>query len=167
MRTTTNRREFLKNCSALGFGCAACMCLPEMAAEEETDQKKQAPDPKKFEYCGYKCPDDCEMRKATSGTDEEKKVVFEKWGWAKKFGVEFDPKLVFCYTCKNEDKPKNLPIQKCEVRACAIDRKLDSCIQCKQLEPCEKPLWTRYPEFKKQVLTMQKEYVEATGAKLI
>ena len=168
METISSRRTFLKRCSHLGVGCLLLCSHPLPAFQEQTEKKDDPPpDPKKLEYCGYNCPDDCEMRKASTGSVEEKKAAFDKWKWEEKFGVEFDPDIVFCHTCKEENKPINITIQKCTVRACAVERKLESCIECQKLGECQKDLWTNFPQFKEHVINLQKKYIEATGKKLI
>jgi hypothetical protein len=79
-----------------------------------------------------------------------------------RFGVtEFDPDKIFCFGCKITDKPVGIRLQKCDVRNCAIDKKLDSCIECKELSACEKDLWKKFPDFKKAVIKMQSDYLKA------
>ena len=51
----------------------------------------------------------------------------------------------------------------CTVRQCAIDKKFDSCIECKELKDCGKDLWIRFPDFKNAVIKMQATYLENRG----
>jgi hypothetical protein len=39
-----------------------------------------------------------------------------------------------------------------------MEKEIECCIECYELVTCEKYLWTRYPDFTKQVIEMQKEY---------
>lgn len=44
---------------------------------------------------------------------------------------------------------------------------LDCCIECLELEECDKELWERFPDFKKHVIALQKKYLEEKHANLI
>lgn len=96
-----------------------------------------------------------------------KKKVFAEWKFKERFGVEFDPEIVFCHGCKVEDRPLSIILKECTVRKCAIDREVVSCVQCKELKDCEKDLWTRFPKFKEYVEGLQKKYVESGKNKLL
>jgi hypothetical protein len=169
MNSLLDRRHFIKNCSLC---CSFFLCYPKTFAFQENQQpvehEKKAADPEKLTYCGFKCDDNCELLKATKDNNIElKKKVYENWEWKKTYGIEFDADKVFCYGCKIEDKPYNLIIQKCTVRKCTIDRKLSSCIQCKKLKGCDKELWSRFPDFKKQIEKLQEDYVALTKKELL
>ena len=77
---------------------------------------------------------------------------------ARRFGVEFDPETAICYGCKADGKPEGIVVARCDVRACAQTKKHECCIECDELVGCEKSLWKRFPEFKKQVIAMQQRY---------
>ena len=146
MKPSIDRRDFLKSCSQFSGGCALfLLCQKGIAQEaaEETEQKdKKIPNPKELTYCGFKCNMECNLYKATKENDTElKKKVYKEWKWKEQHDIEFDPDKVFCYGCKEEEKPKNLILQKCTVRPCAMGKKLDSCIQCSGLKDCDKELW--------------------------
>jgi len=165
-----HRRDFLKSCSTMGLGCAFLLSGTKLRAQESTVQaeEKKIVDPQKLTYCGYHCGMHCELYKATQENNLElKKKVFQDWNFKGKYGVEFDPNLVFCYGCKAGDKPKNLILEKCAVRECAIEKKIDTCVQCKMLKECKKELWSEFPEHKKNVLKLQESYVQQKGNKLI
>ena len=53
-----------------------------------------------------------------------------------------------CDGCKALDKPEGVVVSKCDVRACAREKKLDCCIECDELTTCDKDLWKRFPTFK-------------------
>ena len=174
MATEFNRREFIKNCSRAGLGCAFLLCPALSLADTDTakgptpEEIKAALNPANLTYCGYQCGDHCELYRATQTNDPElKKKVFDEWGWKDRYQIEFDPEIVFCHGCKNEEKPKNVVMKACTVRACAIERKLAACTQCGKLAGCEKDLWTRFPQHKEYVLKLQAKYVELNGVELI
>jgi len=72
--------------------------------------------------------------------------------------MEFDADQAICYSCKALDKPEGVVVSRCDVRACAREKKLDCCIECDELTGCDKDLWTRFPKFKEQMIAMQKKY---------
>lgn len=154
MSDSKSRREFLKDCAQFGFGCVCLLGVKGLAAEDE-----RKPDLEKLNYCGYTCPEDCKMYRAgKTGDLALKKEAFKAWKIKERYGIEFDPKLVFCNRCKTPDKPLGIAVQKCTVRACAIEKKMISCVACKDLKGCDKDLWKRFPDFHKAVIKMQGEY---------
>ncbi len=174
MASDVNRREFLKHCSHAGVGCTLLLCPALSLADEDTAQTpspeeiKAALNPENLTYCGYRCGEHCDLYRATQTNDSVlKRKAFDEQNWEKLYGTEFDPEKVFCYGCKNEEQPASVAMKFCTVRDCSIDRKLASCIQCQQLDKCEKDLWTRFPEHKEYVLKMQAMYVEVYEAELI
>jgi hypothetical protein len=78
------------------------------------------------------------------------------------YGLEFDEEQAICYGCKELDKPEGVVLKKCDVRPCAREKKLDSCIECDDLATCDKELWTRFPDFRQKVLEMQEKYRQQT-----
>jgi hypothetical protein len=81
------------------------------------------PDPKKLNYCGYTCPADSKMKKATLENDVAlKKEAYKDWRIEEKYGIAFDPDKVFYYGCKTPDKPVGLVVEKCSVRNCAREK---------------------------------------------
>lgn len=157
MTNQINRRKFAATTAFAG--CALLLSGFKGFAHLQN----QIPDPKKLNYCGYTCPKDCVFLEASVKNDVElKKKAYETWEMKERFGVaEFDAEKIFCFGCKTTDKPVGIRLQKCDVRNCAIDKKLDSCIECKELSACEKDLWKKFPDFKKAVIKMQNEYQKA------
>ncbi len=159
-----NRRDFLKKSTMAGFtGCALLMAarLNPAFASSPFLNEDDVPDPKLLNYCGYKCPDDCEFLKATVNDDAElKKKVYEQWKIEERHGVEFDPEKIFCWGCKT-DKPLGIVVEKCTVRKCCMEKGMDSCIECSELKSCKEDLWERFPEFYKSVIQMQEKYFSA------
>ena len=71
-----------------------------------------------------------------------------------------NPDTAVCWRCKNHDKKQGVVVSNCTVRACAVERGYDSCIERDELTRCDKDLWTRFPEFYKAVKEMQIKYKE-------
>jgi len=155
MKKELKRRDFITRCFGAGVACCA-LSHGTMLTAQDQDTK---PDPKNLEYCGYKCPDDCPLRKGTLENNMElKKKAYEDFQFKEKYGIEFDADKVFCYGCKINDKPLSLPVKSCTVRKCVIEKGYDCCIQCDGLAKCDKELWTRFPQFKDMVIKMQQKY---------
>ncbi len=157
MKTQSNRRNFIK-----GTAIASCTLLLSGKLSAFTFPEDEIPNPKELNYCGYKCPKDCQFLEASVKNDTElKKKAYETWKIKEHYNIDFDPKTSFCFGCKNEDKPAGVVMSNCTVRACAIEKKHDACIQCKELKTCNKDLWTRFPDFHKSVEKMQDSYLSA------
>jgi hypothetical protein len=162
MKTELKRREFiLKSCQA-GIACCALLvgakanAFGHIAAMPGND----IPDPKKLNYCGYSCPADCKMKKATLENNTElKKEAYHDWRIEEKYGMAFDPEKIFCHGCKTTAKPLGLVVEKCSVRSCAIEKGYECCIQCDQLSECNKEIWKTFPDFHKMVIEMQKKFL--------
>jgi hypothetical protein len=156
--TKIDRRKFITGIAI----CGACLCsrFPVFATEEASAGAEEALDPKQLCFCGYKCPDDCKFLQATLKNDLElKKEAWKLWKIEERFGVEFDPDQAVCHGCKAMDKPAGIVLERCTVRPCAMEKKLESCIECEELQGCDKDLWTRFPKFKEQVIEMRKKYL--------
>jgi Protein of unknown function (DUF3795) len=155
MKKELRRRDFITRCFGAGVAyCALSHGVLLLAQDQDTK-----PDPKNLEYCGYKCPDDCPLKKGTLENNTElKKKAYADFQFKEKYGIEFDADKVFCYGCKVKDKPLSLPVKACTVRACVIEKGYDCCIQCDGLAKCDKELWTRFPKFRETVIDMQKKY---------
>lgn len=163
MKNQFSRRKFVATGTIAG--CALLLSGKLQAIKGFTHLQNEIPDPKKINYCGYMCPKDCVFLEASVKNDVElKKKAYETWEMKERFGVkEFDADKIFCFGCKNMEKPVGIRLQKCDVRNCAIDKKLDSCIECKDLKECEKDLWKKFPDFKNAVIKMQITYFENRG----
>ncbi len=161
MKTNLKRRAFVNTCFKAGVACCALSYGPALLAQDTAKKQDGKPDPKKLEYCGYKCPDGCPLKKGTLENDPElKKKAWTDFKYKEKYNMDFDPEKVFCYGCRT-DKPLGMPVRSCTVRACVIAKGYDCCIQCDTLGECDKELWKNYPDFKKAVIEMQKKYREA------
>lgn len=161
MNHKMKRRNFLNKSTHVGIGFCSIMLGPNICsyAISRTNDK---PDPTKLNYCGYQCPDDCQFLKGSLENNiEVKKEAYKLWEIKERFDIDFDPEQIFCFGCKTKDKPEGVVLVNCTVRACAIEKKLDCCIECDELVSCDKNLWDRFPDFKKQVIGMQKEFRDA------
>jgi hypothetical protein len=167
MQAPLPRRAFLKLCGQLGVACC-CGCGFALAANETKPDAPKLSGLKSRAYCGLVCNDRCPLFKATVANDPAaKEKVYQEWGWKQKYGVEFDPAVVFCHGCKPGDQPLNLSESKCTVRKCSRERNLDSCLQCRKLAGCDKDLWTNWPKFKEQMDKLQQQYVAAGAVELV
>ncbi len=157
MRNNLKRRDFVTGCLKAG---AACMVLGSGGNLLEMNiNQDEKPDPKTLEYCGYKCPADCPLKKATLANDSGlKKKAFEEFRFREKYKIDFDADKIFCYGCKVKDKPLGPAVSRCTVRQCARSKNLDCCIECDTLAKCEKELWKEFPKLREHVLDLQKRY---------
>lgn len=157
----TSRRQFISKSSKIALtGCAIAACPKFLSAGWLLDE--EIPDPKKLNYCGYECPADCKMLKGTlENNNELKEEAFKEWKLEERLGITFDPDKVICYGCKADDKPVGIVLENCTVRKCSIERGYECCIECNELQACEKDLWQRFPDFHKYVIEMQNKYQAA------
>lgn len=159
MKTELKRRDFVTTCFKAGVTCCALAYGVKLTGQGVVDNQDEKPDPKKLEYCGYKCPADCPLKKGTlENNDELKKKAYEDFKIKEKYGIEFDPDKVFCYGCKMKDKPLGTPVASCTVRKCVIEKGYECCLECDGLTACDKELWTNYPQFKAAMIEMQKKF---------
>lgn len=165
MEDKIKRREFLARTCRTGMaGCALLICGNAVAMNSFLGQDDEIPDPKKLNYCGYTCPEKCDFLMATLEDDEaKKKECFEGWAIKERYGIDYDPKIAFCYGCKTKDKPEGVVVSACTVRKCVQEKGLDCCIECSELTSCDKELWTRFKDFYEGVRKMQVKYLEAKG----
>ncbi len=161
MKTELKRREFLTSCYRAGIACCALMVSPKLFGAQSFNYLiDDEIDPKKLEYCGYKCPADCPLKKGTVENNIElKKKAYETFKIKEKYGIEFDAENIFCWGCKTTDKPLGITVKGCTVRNCAISKKLDCCIECSELVGCKKDLWDNFPKFKDMMIEKQKKYL--------
>ena len=172
METKQSRRHFLKTCAQSGAACCALLAWNRhMRAEDNPEEKKDAAtkplDFKKLSCCGVPCAQVCELYKATMENDVKmKKLLYEKWEWKEKFGVDYDPEKVFCHTCKPGDKPMKPGMAVCTVRNCAMANGMESCVQCQALASCDKELWKSWPQAYDFAKKLQARYLAEPGAVL-
>ncbi len=161
-RNDLDRRDFLVAGSRAGIAlCGACLCpvFPTFA-DATKGQPTAALDPKELNFCGYTCPGDCKFKLGTLEDDEQlKRQAFEAWKIEERYDIAFNPETAICHGCKAPGKPEGVVVGNCTVRACASEKKLECCIECPDLGGCDKDLWRRFPDFKKQVDEMRVRYL--------
>lgn len=157
MNNNLIRRQFLRNSSVAG-----CALLLSGKLNAFSFPEDEIPDPKKLNYCGYKCPKNCQFLEASVKNDAElKKKAYNTWKIKERYNVDFNAETTFCFGCKAKDKPVGVVMANCTVRSCAIEKKYDSCIECNKLKSCDKDLWKHFPDFHKAVIKIQVTYFEA------
>ena len=148
-----DRRTFISTGATV---CGLCVCSQFPFAAFAGDEPI---DPKKLNFCGYTCPKDCKFLQGTLQNDVElKRQAWKDWKIEERFALEFDEEQAICYGCKSLDKPEGVVLARCDVRACVREKELECCIECDELEACDKDLWRRFPKFKQQVVEMQERY---------
>jgi len=90
---------------------------------------------------------------------EKKREAYNTWRLKERYGLEFNPENILCKGCKTDASELGDAVSHCPVRKCAIDKGLDCCIECDELEKCDKALWSEFPGFHKQVQGMRKAYL--------
>jgi len=157
MKQEIKRREFLSGCLKAGAACAVLSAGGNLLAMTTSPDEK--PDPKKLEYCGYKCPDDCPLKKGTLENNIElKKKAYAEFGMKEKYKIDFDADKIFCYGCKSPGKPLGPAVKECTVRKCVISKGFDCCIECNTLALCDKQLWKDFPKLRDHVLGLQAKF---------
>jgi len=170
MESQKSRRHFLGQAAKLGVACCVLSGwnLNLSAVERlqiETSQETKPLDLAPYSFCGIPCAQACPLHKATVNDDLKlKALIYEKWEWKKKFGIEYDPAKVFCYSCKPGEKPLKVGMAECEVRKCGTANGVESCIQCNNLAACDKKYWKTWPEQHTMVKKLQARYRTQPGA---
>ena len=155
------RREFLIKGSCAGIACCALLMSAKASPFGKllTMAEDEPIDPKRLNYCGYTCPSDCKFLIASVKNDPElKKEAYTIWKIKEKYNIDFDPETIFCYGCKNTEKPEGVVLKNCTVRKCALSKGLNCCIECSELSGCTKELWSQFPDFRQYVIELQKKY---------
>lgn len=175
METKQSRRLFLGRCAKFcGAGCAL-LALNRIAPAQESvpgkpGQEQTPVDLAKLCYCGIPelyCTRQCELFKATQANDAQmKKAVYDAWQMKTKWGIEFEADKVFCHLCKPGDKPMNVSVKTCLVRNCALSNGVETCVQCRELESCDKEYWKTWPAAFANAKKLQARYKAQPGAVL-
>jgi hypothetical protein len=159
MKNKLKRRDFVTKCIRAGATCCALVYGCPVLAGEPGGKQDQKPDPASLTYCGFKCTPECILYKASVNNDSAlKKKAYEEFNIKERYGVDFDADKIFCFGCKEKDKPSGVVITGCTVRKCSIEKGYECCIQCDGLTDCDKDLWKSFPQFKQKVIGMQKAY---------
>jgi hypothetical protein len=78
--------------------------------------------------CGLQCAS-CPAYVATQ-TGDPAQVEGVAQSWARTWGVPVQPEHVWCDGCQGSSKRKWIGTWKCQVRACALERKVPTCAHC-------------------------------------
>ena len=87
-------------------------------------------------FCGLDC-ETCKARIATIRHDEALREQVAK-DWSELNGVEITPEMIHCTGCRI-DGPKTPYCESiCPIRQCAMEKKIETCGNCGEMETCEK-----------------------------
>jgi hypothetical protein len=173
MEQNQSRRIFLEKCAKIGGFCSALYIWNNnLLAQDSTKNRKdvviEVIDLKKYSYCGIACESQCELFKATKENNIElKKQVYEKWKMKENRGIDFDPDIVSCHSCKPGERLYKFGIKECKVRICAIENSVESCIQCRKLASCDEEFWKKWKKLYSHIMDLQKQYVAQPGSILV
>ncbi|MBO7393559.1 MAG: DUF3795 domain-containing protein [Abditibacteriota bacterium] len=97
-------------------------------------------------YCGLDC-EKCDAYIASKNNDNELRAKTAE-EWSKLNGVPIAPKHINCQGCKTRGIKTLFCDKMCEIRKCAMKKKLDSCGECESFESCEalKPVLDNNPD---------------------
>ncbi len=87
-------------------------------------------------YCGLDC-EACEARIATVNDDNELRDKVSKL-WSKLNNVEISPEMINCTGCRIEGVKTPFCDSICPIRQCALEKKIETCADCSEMEKCEK-----------------------------
>ena len=87
-------------------------------------------------YCGLNC-EACEARLATVNNDYalRQRVARE---WSELNGVEITAEMVNCSGCRIPGVKTPYCDSLCPIRKCAIDKQMETCGSCQEMNSCEK-----------------------------
>ena len=87
-------------------------------------------------FCGLDC-EACEARIATANNDDalRRKVSAH---WSELNGVEITPEMINCDGCRIDGVKTVYCDSLCPIRQCALERAVETCGACAELETCEK-----------------------------
>ena len=87
-------------------------------------------------YCGLNC-EMCEARIATINNDD---MLREKVArhWSELNGVTITPDMINCVGCRISGAKTPYCESLCSIRQCALNRNMETCGSCSEMETCEK-----------------------------
>jgi hypothetical protein len=128
-----NRRDFLKtiSCASLCLFAGGLGCTKQKKTSNKTDSDMK----EMIACCGIPCHE-CGAFIATKNNDDKKrKEVAEQW--SKQFNADIKPEAIYCDGCLSKDGYLFSHCNVCEIRKCAMEKKLANCAHCNEY-PCEK-----------------------------
>ena len=87
-------------------------------------------------YCGLNC-ETCEARMATMNNDDTQRQKVAKL-WSELNGVEITPEMINCVGCRIDGVKTPYCESLCSIRQCALERNLETCGSCGEMDCCEK-----------------------------
>ena len=87
-------------------------------------------------YCGINC-ESCEARIATINDDDELRTKVSKL-WSELNDIEITPEMINCTGCRVEGVKTIFCDSLCPIRQCALEKKVETCGNCPEMEKCEK-----------------------------
>ena len=105
-------------------------------------------------YCGINCSA-CPVLLATAKDDDQQRAKVAS-GWSKMFGWSLKPEDINCDGCLQNEGRLFGHCLNCEVRACAGQKKMDTCARCDDYG-CEKlqPIFALVPDIKDKLDKMR------------
>ena len=87
-------------------------------------------------FCGLDC-EICEARLATVHDDDSLRRKVAKL-WSELNSVEITPDMINCSGCRIDGVKTPYCDSLCPIRQCALNRKVETCGSCEEMETCEK-----------------------------
>ena len=87
-------------------------------------------------YCGIDCKT-CEAYIATINDDNELRIKVSKL-WSELNDIEITPEMINCTGCRIDGIKTIFCDSICPIRQCALNKKVDTCAACEEMEECEK-----------------------------
>ena len=105
--------------------------LPEIIKMIEIKKKSN---PTALTMCGYKC-DLCKAYSKNIKKNDKRKMLYQVWN--KYYDLDIKQEDIYCDGCRCKKRDAKRIDDNCPVRACVIDKKLHSCMDCNEY-PCDK-----------------------------
>ena len=87
-------------------------------------------------FCGLDC-EQCEARIATVNDDNKIRAKVAK-EWSELNGVEITPEMINCVGCRLTGVKTPFCQSLCQIRQCALGRKVITCGDCNEMTACSK-----------------------------
>lgn len=86
--------------------------------------------------CGLNC-ETCQARVATINNDNNlREEVAKEWSLLNK--VEITPGMINCVGCLGDGVKTPFCDKLCQIKQCAINKKIETCADCIEMETCQK-----------------------------
>lgn len=122
---TAAKTEFVSRCMDAANSCGIM-----------GSRSKGNPMEDKIAYCGLDC-EKCDARAATVNNDDELRKKVAKL-WSEMNGVEITPEMINCLGCRGDGVKTVYCESLCEIRKCALCKKVRTCGDCAEMRACKK-----------------------------